>query len=82
MGAINLNVVGDMSRREQCIRRGELGLEPGFVQFYFADGLLQAVLSVNRNGALLQAARERILTRRSVQSPEAFADESNDVALL
>lgn len=82
MGAINLNVVGDMSRRDHCIRRGELGLQAGFAQFYFADGLLQAVLAVNRNGALLQAARERILTRRAVQNPEAFADESNDVALL
>jgi 3-phenylpropionate/trans-cinnamate dioxygenase ferredoxin reductase subunit len=82
MGAINLNVVGDMSRREHTIRRGELGLQPGFAQFYFADGLLQAVLSVNRNGTLMQAARERILTRRPVQNPAAFADESQDVASL
>lgn len=82
MGAINLNVVGDMSRREHVIRRGELSLKPGFAQFYFADGLLQAVLSVNRNGMLLQAARERILTHRPVQNPSAFADESRDIASL
>ncbi len=82
MGEINLNVVGDMSRREHSVRRGDLGLNPGFVQFYFADGLLQAMLSMNRNGALLQAARERILTRRPVTDPEAFADESRDPASL
>lgn len=82
MGAIELNVVGDMSRREQVIRRGELSLQAGFAQFYFADGLLQAVLSVNHNGTLLQAARERILTRRPVHSPAAFADESRDIASL
>lgn len=82
MGAINLNVVGDMSRREHVIRRGELNLEQGFAQFYFADGRLQAMLSVNRNGTLLQAARERILTHQPVLNPEAFADESQEIASL
>ena len=82
MGALQINVIGDMSRREQCVRRGALGLEPGFIQFYFADGLLQAALSINRNGALLQAVRERILSRRPVTRPEAFADETQDVAML
>jgi hypothetical protein len=64
------------------VRRGALGLEPGFMQFYFADGLLQAALSVNCEGALLQAARERILQRRPVTQPETFADETQDLALL
>jgi 3-phenylpropionate/trans-cinnamate dioxygenase ferredoxin reductase subunit len=82
MGALHINVMGDMSRREQCIRRGELALEPGFVQFYFANGLLQAALSINRNGTLLQAVRERILSRRPVTRPEAFADETQDVTML
>jgi NADPH-dependent 2,4-dienoyl-CoA reductase/sulfur reductase-like enzyme len=82
MGDVHINVVGDMSRREQHVRRGTLSLDPGFVQFYFADGLLQAVLSVNRNGALLQAGRERILQRRPVTHPEAFADETRDLASL
>jgi len=53
MGELYLNVVGDMRRRTQCVRRGALSLDPGLIQFYFADGLLQAALSVNRNGALL-----------------------------
>jgi 3-phenylpropionate/trans-cinnamate dioxygenase ferredoxin reductase subunit len=82
MGALQINVMGDMSRREQCVRRGELHLEPGFVQFYFADGLLQAALSINRNGTLLQAVRERILSRRPVMHPAAFADETQDVTAL
>jgi 3-phenylpropionate/trans-cinnamate dioxygenase ferredoxin reductase component len=82
IGALQINVMGDMSRREQCVRRGELALEPGFVQFYFTDGLLQAALSINRNGTLLQAVRERILSRRPVTRPEAFADETQDVAML
>jgi 3-phenylpropionate/trans-cinnamate dioxygenase ferredoxin reductase subunit len=82
MGELHLNVVGDMSRRTQCVRRGALSLDPGFVQFYFADGLLQAVLSVNRNGTLLQAAKERIAQRRPVADPAAFAEEDRDLALL
>ena len=82
MGDLQINVMGDMSRREQCVRRGELRLESGFVQFYFADGLLQAALSINRNGTLLQAVRERILSRRPVMHAEAFGDETQDVATL
>jgi len=82
MGDINLNVIGDMGKREQCVRRGPLHLDPGFAQFYFAAGLLQAVLSVNRNGPLLQAAKERILTRQPVADPLAFADETKEIAAL
>jgi NADPH-dependent 2,4-dienoyl-CoA reductase/sulfur reductase-like enzyme len=75
MGEINLNVIGDMGRREHSVRRGDLSLEPGFLQFYFAGGFLEAMLSVNRNGALLQAARERIQQRQPVDDPEALIDE-------
>lgn len=82
MGELHLNVVGDMRRRDDCVRRGDLSLEPGFVQFYFADGLLQAVLAVNRNGTLLQAARERMAQRRPVSNPAAFAEEDRDLASL
>ena len=82
MGDLHINVVGDMSRREHYVRRGTLGLEPGFMQFYFADGLLQAALSVNRNGALLQAARERIVSRHAVRDPAAFADAHQDLGSL
>ena len=82
MGEVHINMVGDMSRREQVVRRGALSLDPGFLQGYFADGMLQAVLSVNRNGELLQAARERITQRQPVRHPEAFADESQDLASL
>jgi 3-phenylpropionate/trans-cinnamate dioxygenase ferredoxin reductase subunit len=74
MGDLQLNVIGEMQRRDLSLRRGPLGLDPGFAQFYFADGLLQAVLSVNRNSALLQAARAHILERRPVSDPEALAD--------
>ena len=82
MGALHIDVVGDMSRRQQSVRRGTLSLEPGFSQFYFADGLLQAVLCINGDPALLQAARERIAERRPVANPEACADEGRDLASL
>ena len=82
MGALHIDVVGDMSRRQQSIRRGALGLEPGFAQGYFADGLLQAVLCINGDPALLQAARECIAERRPVTDPAAFADEARDLASL
>ena len=82
MGALHLDVIGDMSVRQQCVRRGPLSLEPGFAQFYFADGLLQAALFINGKPDLLQAARERIAQRRPVVDPAAFADETRDLTAL
>ena len=82
MGDLHIDVIGDMSSRQQCVRRGPLGLEPGFTQFYFADGLLEAALFVNGKPELLQAARERIALRRPVASPDMFADETRDLAAL
>ena len=82
MGALHVDVIGDMSVRQQCVRRGPLSLEPGFAQFYFADGLLQAALFINGKPELLQAARERIAQRRPVTDPAAFADETQELAAL
>lgn len=82
LGALHLDVIGDMSVRQQCVRRGPLGLEPGFAQFYFADGLLQAALFINGKPDLLQIARERIAQRRPVLDPVVFADETRDIAAL
>jgi 3-phenylpropionate/trans-cinnamate dioxygenase ferredoxin reductase subunit len=82
MGGLHIDVVGDMGRRELSVRRGPLSLEPGFAQGYFADGLLQAVLCINGDPELLQAARERILERRPVADPSAFADETRELASL
>ena len=82
MGPLHIDVIGDMSVRQQCVRRGPLSLEPGFTQFYFGDGLLQAALFVNGKPELLQAARERIAQRRQVTDPARFADETRDLAAL
>ncbi len=82
MGALRIDVIGDMSVRHQCVRRGPLSLEPGFTQFYFADGFLQAALFINGKPDLLQAARERIAQRRPVTDPAAFADETRELAAL
>ena len=82
MGALHIDVIGDMSVRQQSVRRGPLSLEPGFAQFYFADGLLQAALFINGKPDHLQAARERIAQRRPVIDPAAFADETRDLAAL
>ncbi|MDE0208225.1 MAG: FAD-dependent oxidoreductase, partial [Candidatus Tectomicrobia bacterium] len=82
MGDLHIDVIGDMSVRQQCVRRGPLSLEPGFTQFYFADGLLEAALFINGKPELLQAARERIALRRPVTDPAGFADETRDLSDL
>ena len=82
VGALHVDVIGDMSVRQQSVRRGPLSLEPGFAQFYFADGLLQAALFINGKPDHLQAARERIAQRRPVTDPAAFADETRELAAL
>jgi 3-phenylpropionate/trans-cinnamate dioxygenase ferredoxin reductase component len=82
MGPLHIDVIGDMSRRQQSVRRGALSLEPGFTQFYFADDLLQAVLCINGEPALFQAARERVAERRPVTDPAAFADAGRELGSL
>ena len=82
MGPLHIDVIGDMSRRQQSVRRGALSLEPGFAQFYFADDLLQAVLCINGDPDLFQAARQRCAERRPVSDPAAFADEGRELASL
>ncbi len=82
MGPLHIDVIGDMSRRQQSVRRGALSLEPGFAQFYFADDLLQAVLCINGDPALFQAARARVAERRPVSDPAAFAAEGRELASL
>jgi len=82
MGPLHIDVIGDMSRRQQSVRRGALSLEPGFAQFYFADDLLQAVLCINGDPVLFQAARARVAERRPVSDPAAFADEGRELAAL
>ena len=82
MGPLHIDVIGDMSRRQQSVRRGAQSLEPGFTQFYFADDLLQAVLCINGDPELFQAARQRCAERRPVSDPAAFADEGRDLASL
>lgn len=82
MGPLHIDVIGDMGRRQQSVRRGALSLEPGFTQFYFADDLLQAVLCINGDPDLFQAARQRVAERRPVTDPAAFADEGRDLASL
>jgi len=64
------------------VRRGALSLDPGFAQFYFADDLLQAVLCINGDPDLFQAARARCAERRPVSDPGAFADEGRELASL
>lgn len=74
MGPLHIDVVGEMSRRQHTVRRGALSLTPGFTQFYFADECLQAVLCINGDPAILQAAREHITERQPVTDPEACAE--------
>ena len=82
MGPLHIDVIGDMSRRQHSVRRGALSLEPGFAQFYFADDLLQAVLCINGDPDLFQAARQRVAERRPVRDPAAFADAGRELASL
>lgn len=82
MPDLHIDVIGDMSRREHSVRRGPLQADPGFTQFYFAEGLLQAVLCINGDPTLMQAARERLLERRPVNDLAAFADPQRALASL
>lgn len=76
---LNINVLGDMSRWDRVVRRGPLSLDPGFLQFYLERNRLNAVLSVNRKPAELQAAQKLITAQGSWEHPSLLADESIDL---
>jgi 3-phenylpropionate/trans-cinnamate dioxygenase ferredoxin reductase subunit len=72
---LTINAYGDMGRRETIIRRGELGMN-GFFQFFFADGRLQAFISMNRPNDEVQVAKDILLRRPSLDQLQLISDES------
>jgi len=72
---LTISAYGDMSRRETVIRRGELG-KKGFFQFFFADGRLQAFLSMNRPHKEVKAVKGILLRRPNLDQLTSISDES------
>ncbi len=76
------NVYGDLTQPDRIIRRGELNLEKGFLQFYMQERRINAVLSMNRSLEELKAARSLLVSRRSIEDPSALSDESKPLQSL
>jgi 3-phenylpropionate/trans-cinnamate dioxygenase ferredoxin reductase component len=76
------NVYGDLSQHDGIIRRGELNLDKGFLQFYMQEGRINAVLSMNRSIEELRTARSLLISRRSIEDPSALSDESKPLQSL
>lgn len=69
---------GDMSRRDAIVRRGELGTR-GFFRFFFADGKLQAFLSINRPIEEINLAKSILLRRPTLEQLRSISDESKNL---
>ncbi len=76
------NVYGDLNQHDQIIRRGELNLKKGFLQFYMHQGRINAVLSMNRSLEELKAARSLLVSRRSFEDSSVLSDESKSLQSL
>ncbi len=75
---LTINAYGDMGTRDTVISRGELGIR-GFFQFFFADGKLQAFLSMNRPNEEVKVAKNILLRRPNLNQLQSISDESESL---
>ncbi len=75
---LTVKAYGDMSRRETVVRRGDLGTK-GFFQFFFADGRLQAFLSMNRPMEEIKIVKDVLLRHSGIEKIASISDESKDL---
>jgi 3-phenylpropionate/trans-cinnamate dioxygenase ferredoxin reductase subunit len=73
---IEINAYGDLSRHSQVVRRGKLGADPGFIQFYFDGKKLGGILSVNVDWKEIEWAKKLLEAGKEFIDPQALADES------
>jgi Reductase C-terminal len=67
-----------LSAREQLITRGQMGIK-GFMRFFFADGTLNAFLSVNRPFSEIKIAKAILEGRRGLEELRSISDESRNL---
>lgn len=78
---LSIYVYGELNNKYHNIRRGELDLKKGFLKFYFENGILNSVLSINTFKDL-NITKELIKRRYKADDISIFAKEDLDLSKL
>jgi 3-phenylpropionate/trans-cinnamate dioxygenase ferredoxin reductase subunit len=76
----NLNIYswGMIKGYDYVVKRGELNVEKGFLQFYFKKGQMIAVLGVNTFKET-EYARKIIQNKKTIENPDLLSDKNVDL---
>jgi NADPH-dependent 2,4-dienoyl-CoA reductase/sulfur reductase-like enzyme len=72
---LRIRAYGDLSRKRFLVRRGSFGVEKGFFQLYFDDGVLDGFLSINGSFKESDELKRIILSRRRFSDPSELASQ-------
>lgn len=72
---LRIEVYGDMSKYDAVITRGSIGENGGFAKFYVDQGVVNAVMLVNRKEEINQI-KQLILSRRKLSDLKFLSNES------
>ncbi len=82
MFRLSIMVYGDISQHTQVIRRGDLDLDKGFIQFYLEDEKINGFLVINRSLEEIKTANRLLLKHEVLNNPSLLSDKSKDLNLL
>jgi len=81
MAELSIYVYGELSNKYKSVRRGLPDLKKGFLKFYFENGILNSVLSVNTFKDL-NISKELIKERFKAEDINIFSYENFDLNIL
>jgi hypothetical protein len=73
---LRIRAYGGLSKRTSLARKGSFGVETGFFQLYFDDGVLDGFLSINGPFREIDELKRIILSRTRFSDPSELADRS------
>ncbi len=73
---LRIRAYGDLTKRTGLVRRGSFGVDKGFFQLHFDDGLLDGFLSINAPFQEVDELKRVILSRARFSDPSELAKSS------
>jgi hypothetical protein len=76
----NLNIYswGMIKGYDYVVKRGQIDIEKGFLQFYFKKGQMIAVLGINTFKET-DVARKIIMSKKTFENPDILADKNRNL---
>jgi len=82
MFQLKVMMYGTMSEHNQVVRRGDLNLSKGFIQFYLENDRINGFLAMNRSLEEVKVANSLTLKHPILNNPSMLSNESKDLKTL